>query len=50
MFEDTDSAEDWNRMLKLADDAITSFLKLLNDYFRIELQLRLKLGVRQDTE
>jgi hypothetical protein len=50
LFEDTDSIQDRSRMLKLADDAITSFLKLVNEYYRMELQLRFKVGVRQDVE
>ena len=37
-------------MLKLADDAITSFLKLVNEYYIMELQLRFKVGIRQDVE
>ena len=45
LFEDTDSMHDKCRMLKLADDAITSFLKLVNEYYIMELHLRLKVGV-----
>ena len=33
LFEDTDSIQDRSRILKLADDAITSFLKLVNEYY-----------------
>lgn len=50
MFEDTDTVEDRNRILRKADEVITTFLKLLNDYYRVELQLRFKCGVRHDSQ
>ena len=48
LFEDTDPAEDLDRILKQSDGVITDFLTLVADYYRLELQLRFRAGVRQD--
>lgn len=48
MFADTDSADDRTRILKQVDSSISAFLKLVNDCYRLEMQLRFKAGVRQD--
>jgi hypothetical protein len=44
MFEDTDSIEDRQRIIKRVDDVISTFLKLVNDYYRLEFMLRFKVG------
>ena len=44
LFQDTDKIEDRDRILRQADDVMTSFLKLENEYYRLELQLRFKVG------
>lgn len=49
MFEDSDKVEDRDRVLRKADDVITTFLRLVNDYYRLELQLRFKEGIWQDS-
>jgi len=50
LFEDADKIEDRQRILKRVDDVITSFLTLVNEYYRMELMLRFKVGARQDIE
>jgi len=50
LFEDTDSVEDRNRILKQTDEVISTFLKLMNDYYRLELQLRFKCGERHESK
>ena len=47
MFEDTDSIEDRQRIIKRVDDVISTFLKLVNDYYRLEFMLRFKVGAWQ---
>lgn len=44
MFEDTDSADDRQRVLKNTENVISEFFKLVNDCYRLELHLRFKTG------